>query len=108
MVVREITSEEMFHQVLMMSYGTPVIAIFKASWCGACNSIIPYFHDLSNQFNGFLFLEIDVNKVQVLFDSFGIGLYPTFILFKGGYKRSEFNGADPSRLQAEIENLNNY
>nr|XP_033811954.1 thioredoxin-2-like [Geotrypetes seraphini] len=106
MAVREVTTPAMFNQLLTMSAGAPVCIIFKASWCGACKYILPHFYEFSKYYNGaIIFLEVDVDKVQELFQYFAINYYPTFMLFKGGIKINEFNGADPRRLSEELENL---
>lgn len=82
--------------------GQAVIVDFFATWCGPCRLISPYFQQLSTQFEGIVFVKLDVDQVEEVAQQLGISAMPTFIVLKDGQKVDELIGASQDKLKALV------
>lgn len=55
------------------------------------------------EFPSALFIKLDVDKVLDVKKALGIRAFPTFIIFKGGQKVRQVEGANPTKLREVIE-----
>lgn len=63
----------------------PVIVDFSASWCGACQTMKPIFHDLAHKLSDkYEFVTVDVDANAELAEKYQIRGIPTFLLFEAG------------------------
>ena len=71
-----------------------VVAKFTAKWCGACRVMAPVFKKSAEAYGDKVtFVEVDVDKVGVIAQNFGITGIPAFIYFKDGNKEKQTSGA---------------
>jgi thioredoxin 1 len=82
-----------------------VIVDFWAPWCGPCRFISPVLEKMSESATGIYFAKVDVDEAEDISQEYGIRAMPTFIAFKDGEKVDEVVGADPSKLQRMVEQL---
>ena len=54
---------------------------FSATWCGPCRMLEPNLEELSKDNN---VLQVDIDKFQVLTESFNIMSVPTLLVFNNG------------------------
>jgi len=69
----------------VLSSNSLVLADFHTLWCAPCRKMSPIVDELKVEFeNRVEVLRIDMDKSEVLADSYHIKAVPTFILFKDG------------------------
>ena len=63
-----------------------VLVDFNAVWCGPCRMLAPNLEDLDRlqYFPNLKILSVDVDKVPIISDRYGIESIPTLLLFKNG------------------------
>ncbi|KAG2780950.1 hypothetical protein JG687_00001651 [Phytophthora cactorum] len=83
--------------------GKLVVVDFSAVWCGPCQHIKPVYHQLSDQYNDVVFLEVDEAQNRSLIGALGVRGFPTFHFYVNQSKVDELVGADPNQLRAKIE-----
>lgn len=77
---------------------------FGAEWCGPCRTMEPVLERLSNEIDGVLFAEADVDEAEDLAASFAVMNIPTVIIFKGGEMVDRLTGLyNESDLRERIE-----
>lgn len=83
--------------------GLPVIIDFSATWCGPCQMIAPYVHELAESNKDVVtFKFIDIDENTSLADEYKVEAVPTFVLLDAdGREIDRLTGAD----QTELDNL---
>ena len=63
-----------------------VLVDFNAVWCGPCRMLAPNLEDLDRlqYFPNLKILSVDVDRVPVISDRYGISSIPTLMYFKEG------------------------
>lgn len=84
-----IESKEQFDQVI--ANGT-VLVDFFATWCGPCKMLSPVLEKVSAEVSDVTIAKVDVDKVPVLAQQFGIMSIPTMILFVNGANKATTMG----------------
>ncbi|KAJ3216471.1 negative regulator of the PHO system [Dinochytrium kinnereticum] len=80
-----------------------IVVDFFAEWCGPCKVIKPFVEQLSTTYANVGFLAVDVDKLKVTAQKYGITAMPTFMFFKKGKKVDELRGADKVQLEVLIK-----
>ena len=63
----------------------PVVADFKADWCGTCRRLAPVVDRLKEEFAGKIkVVKVDVDESAGLADQFEVETLPTLYLFRDG------------------------
>ncbi|KAI7838707.1 hypothetical protein COHA_007504 [Chlorella ohadii] len=96
-------SKAEWDEQLAANAGKTVVVDFTATWCGPCRMIGPYFEELSTQYEGVVFLKVDVDEVEQVAAACGISAMPTFQVWKNQQKVDELVGAAKDRLKALVE-----
>ncbi|XP_030048224.1 thioredoxin-like isoform X1 [Microcaecilia unicolor] len=104
-MVMEVKSKGKFHQILKEQGDKLVIVNFTASWCMSCRMTAPYYQELSEKYKDILFLQVDVDDVHGLAESYRIQSLPTFMFFKEGKQVANVEGISTAQLKAKIEEL---
>ena len=87
-------------------YKQPIIIKFSAQWCGPCKMMIPYFTELSEKYQNITFIEIDIDKSQIISESYKVSSLPTFIVCNDRLQEScRLQGANKSKLLEMIKNI---
>ncbi|KAF1773810.1 PUB domain [Phytophthora cactorum] len=69
--------------------GKLVVVDFSAVWCGPCQHIKPVYHQLSDQYNDVVFLEVDEAQNRSLIGALGVRGFPTFHFYVNQSKVDE-------------------
>ena len=96
--VVEIKSAKEYENIMNTSK-VPVLVDFTATWCGPCQKIKPFFHELSSRYNA-EFIQVDVDEHDDIAGKAGISAMPTFQLYSDGKKVGELTGANVTKLEA--------
>jgi len=78
---------------------------FTATWCGPCKQIAPFFHKLSEIYNGINFVKVDVDDNEETSVFCQVSSMPTFQFWKNNILLKQFSGADPDKLLNTIKEL---
>jgi thioredoxin len=90
-------------KALLASSGEKLIVVdFTATWCGPCQRIKPYFHELAEKHPDIVFSQVDVDANSETAEAVGVQSMPTFHFYKGGKKVHEFSGASNELLDGAI------
>ncbi|KAI5061003.1 hypothetical protein GOP47_0023508 [Adiantum capillus-veneris] len=82
----------------------PVVLDMYSRWCGPCRLIYPKLVKLSGKYSDVVFLKLDcTSENKTVFSTLGIGLLPTFKIFKNSSLVSEVKGAKYDELVSKIE-----
>ncbi|KAH7437274.1 hypothetical protein KP509_05G063500 [Ceratopteris richardii] len=82
----------------------PVVLDMYSRWCGPCRLIYPKLVQLSETYPDVVFLKLDCSSEnKTIFSKLGIGILPTFKIFKKNSLLSEVKGAKYDDLVQKIE-----
>eukprot|EP00823_Brevimastigomonas_motovehiculus_P004866 TRINITY_DN332_c0_g1_i1.p1 TRINITY_DN332_c0_g1~~TRINITY_DN332_c0_g1_i1.p1 ORF type:complete len:135 (+),score=24.18 TRINITY_DN332_c0_g1_i1:47-451(+) len=78
-----------------------------ATWCGPCQRIAPFVHDLAEKYPAVYFVKIDVDEASDVSQELGIEAMPTFKFFSEGKEVSKLLlvGADKTKLEENVKEL---
>ena len=62
----------------------PVLVDFFATWCGPCKMMAPVLDELSNTYDTFDVVKVDIDESMSLAEEYNIMSVPTFMVFKDG------------------------
>merc|ERR1711871_1642457 len=105
MTVIEIKSKDQYDETIAKD--GLVVVDFTATWCGPCQRIKPEFHQMADENPNVKFLSVDVDQKDDIAQMEGIQAMPTFKFYKDGSIAAEFQGADPQKLRAKVQELSN-
>lgn len=85
-----------------------VVVKFSAQWCGPCRAIRPAYERLSNisDYKKITFLEVDIDGLEALSDSYNIKSIPAFIFLNNGEQMGKtIYGPDETTLKKHLNQL---
>ncbi|AEI10527.1 thioredoxin [Corynebacterium resistens DSM 45100] len=87
------------------STDTPVLVDFWAEWCKPCKAMDPVLEELAAQYaDKAIVAKVNVDEERGLAAQYQIMSIPALMIFKGGERVAEFNGAQPlNKLQAHLD-----
>lgn len=105
MSASQVNSQKEFNDDI--NCGCPVVAMFKAVWCGPCNMIFPYFCSLPSNYPTVAFIYVDVDQLAEVAEEQEIISLPTFKMYKSGQVIGTVIGANRQDLEQMIQsNIN--
>ena len=94
--VFDVDEREFMERVVERSREVPVVVDFWADWCGPCKALSPALENAANARQGKVELaKVDVDRNQMLSQSFGVRGIPAVKAFRDGRVVDEFTGAIP-------------
>lgn len=87
------------------STDTPVLVDFWAEWCKPCKAMDPVLEELAAQYaDKAIVAKVNVDEERGLAAQYQIMSIPALMIFKGGERVAEFNGAQPlNKLQPHLD-----
>jgi thiol-disulfide isomerase/thioredoxin len=85
-----------------------VVVKFSAPWCGPCRAIRPVYERLSNMtdYKKITFLEVDIDELETVSDSYNIKSIPAFIFLNNGRQIGKpVMGPDEATLKKHLNQL---
>ncbi len=82
--VVHIQSEAQFNNCIHDTQFVATIVDFKATWCGPCVGIAPFYDELSKNNTDLQFLSVDVDEFPTLSQQANVRAMPTFVVYKDG------------------------
>lgn len=85
-----------------------VVVKFSAPWCGPCRAIRPVYERLSNMddYKKITFLEVDIDELEAVSDSYNIRSIPAFVFFNNGHLIGKpVMGPDEAILKKHLDQL---
>ncbi|HOJ60772.1 MAG TPA: thioredoxin [bacterium] len=80
----------------------PVLVDFSASWCGPCQKIAPWVHELAGEFAGRAkVVTVDVDSNQDLATRYGVMSVPTLMIIKGGEVVNKWIGITSKQVMSD-------
>jgi thioredoxin 1 len=73
--------------------------------CGPCRQIKPMYEELSGKYSDVAFGLVDVDDNPDASMEFQINSVPTFVSFDGETIVERFSGADPTKLESIVKDL---
>jgi thioredoxin len=95
-------SDELF---MLPSTGYALVD-FYADWCGPCKAMSPFFEELKQKYKNITFLKSNIDENREFATKYKIESIPAFILFKDGVEVNRLVGANKSKLEAMVSDLN--
>lgn len=105
MAVTDVDGEAKFDEIVKGAGSSLVVVDYSTTWCGPCKVIAPKFEELSEKYDGAVFLKVvgdaspDASK---LMKREGVRSVPSFHYFKDGEKVDVVNGANAEAIEAGI------
>ncbi|KAH8549792.1 galactose-binding domain-like protein [Umbelopsis sp. PMI_123] len=100
MSIKHIHNAAQFRELLSSAPATKLVVVdFTASWCAPCQTIAPFFTNLSQKYRHVTFAKVDVDQVKDVASERGVTSMPTFQFYQGGNKIAELKGANPKGLE---------
>lgn len=108
MVILDIDNHEEFLR-LVQDTTKKVVVDFYATWCGPCNRIAPFFHELAMTYHDTIhFIRINIDENDNSTQYAGIVSLPTFKAYADGIPFEEVIGFDKVGLLAMVKNLHTH
>jgi thioredoxin 1 len=82
------------------------VLYFTATWCPPCKAIKPVYEELAGKYKDVAFGKVDVDDNSDAALEFNITSVPTFVFFDGEDIIERFSGADPTKLESILQDLN--
>lgn len=79
----EIIQENEF-EAKVLKADKPVLVDFFATWCGPCKMMAPVLEELSETYDTFSVVKVDVDDSMELAQKYQVVSVPTFLAFKNG------------------------
>ncbi len=79
----------------VLQAGKPVLVDFFATWCGPCKMMAPVVDELSETYDTFDVVKVDIDESMQLAEQYHIMSVPTFAVFKDGKLTGKTVGAQP-------------
>ena len=93
MSIIEVTKATFESEVLKSD--VPVLADFKAAWCGPCNAMKPMLQELAASNPGYKIVSIDIDDEDELAEEYDVTSIPCLVVFKGGEEVNRSVGLIP-------------
>jgi putative thioredoxin len=105
--VFDVDEREFMARVIERSRELPVVVDFWADWCGPCKALSPALEKAANARAGKVELaKVDVDKNQMLAQSFGVRGIPAVKAFRDARVVDEFTGAiQPAQVEKFFDRL---
>ena len=100
-MIINITKENFEAEVLKSE--KPVLVDFWATWCGPCRMVSPIVDEMAEAYQGKMkFCKVNVDENMNLAKKYRVMGIPQFIIFRGGQRVADMQGAQPVQVFRDI------
>ncbi len=87
--------------------GKPSVAIFRATWCPACNNFKTVLEGISPQFTDVKFVNVDIDEEKELTKAFNVNAIPSLFFFdsNGQFLHSKRGAIKGEELIADLKEM---
>lgn len=100
-IMAKIVNTADFDQTVLQS-DKPVLVDFFATWCGPCSMMAPVLTELSETYNTFNVVKVDIDESMPLAERYGVMSVPTFVAFKNGAEIGRTVGVQPKEALLKL------
>ncbi len=100
-VMAKIIRTEDFDKTVLQS-DKPVLVDFFATWCGPCGMMAPVLNELSETYDTFNVVKVDIDASMPLAERYGVMSVPTFVAFKDGAETGRTVGVQPKETLLKL------
>ncbi|KAA3675022.1 thioredoxin 1 [Paragonimus westermani] len=97
--------QEELEELVKESHQSLVVLKLFAEWCGPCKRAAPEFQKISEEYEGVVFAELNVEEVESAAEDYEITGMPTFLAFKHGEVVDRAIGGNTDAVRKMIEKL---
>lgn len=100
----EVRSAEKWNELVSIAGGGseekpfPIVAKMGAQWCAPCRAMLGPFKRMSEEYEGILFLDIDIDELPDVADKFEVTSIPTIVVISGGDVKRKLVGGGSAVL----------
>ena len=80
----------------------PVLADFNADWCGPCQMLKPILEEMSESYDGYKFVSINIDDEDELAEEYDVASIPCLVVFKNGAEAARSIGMKPREALEEL------
>lgn len=101
--IRSLENEEDLQGIIESVGNRLLVMEFWATWCSACKTFLPFFHQICAKYEDVVFLQVDIDNLSELASNYGISRIPAIVFIKNGNVILVIDNIDKATIIHTIE-----